>query len=117
MKEFSRILLGVIFILAGANHFWHAPLYARIIPPYLPWPWFLVYLSGVCEMGLGAGMLVPATTRWAVWGLVALLVAVFPANLHMALHAGDFPRSSPALFWWRLPLQGVLIAWVVWHTR
>lgn len=117
MKEFSRILLGVVFILAGANHFWHAALYARIIPPYLPWPWFLVYLSGICEAALGAGILVPVTTRWAAWGLVALLIAVFPANLHMALHPGDFPQLNPALLWWRLPLQGVLVAWVVWHTR
>ena len=117
MKEFSRFLLGIVFILAGINHFLHASLYVRIMPPYLPWPTFLVYLSGLCEIALGAGMLIPSATRPSAWGLIALLVAVFPANLHMAFHADKFAEFNPALLWWRLPLQAVLIVWVAWHTR
>ena len=116
-KDLSRVLLGVLFIAAGANHFLNPAVYLRIMPPYLPWPLLLVYVSGFFEMAGGLGLLVPMLTRPAAWGLIALLVAVFPANLHMALHADGFPQIPAALLWLRLPLQGVLIAWVWWYTR
>ena len=122
MKRASKILLGTLFVVAGSLHFLHPAPYLRIVPPYLPWPRFLVAVSGACEMGLGAGMF-SRFSRWAAWGLIALLVAVFPANLHMALHPGQFADLLPrhpawrrSLFWGRLPLQAVLIAWVYWHT-
>ncbi len=117
LKTASRYVLGAAFILAGANHFLHPALYVRIMPPYLPWHVFLVGLSGVCEAGLGALLLFPAFTCLAAWGLIALLVAVFPANLHMALHAGEFAEFSRVALWVRLPVQALLIGWVYWHTR
>ena len=73
----------------------------------------LVAISGACEILGGLGLLVPATRRWAAWGLVALFVAVFPANVNMAIHRlpfGKFPVPGWAL-WARLPLQAVLVAW------
>ncbi len=107
----------MLFIAAGINHFVDAGTYLRMMPPYLPFPMALVYLSGIGEVVGGIGML---STRWraaAGWGLIALLVAVFPANVHMALHPELFPSISPSLLWGRLPLQGVLIAWTWWVTR
>lgn len=115
VKLAFKILLGAGFILAGSLHFLKPAPYVEIMPPALPFPLLLVYVSGFCEMALGALMF----TRFAplaAWGLIALLVAVFPANLHMALHPELFPQIPAALLWWRLPLQGVLIAWAYWYT-
>ena len=117
LRFLMRGLLALLFIGAGINHFLHADFYASIIPPYLPWPFALVYVSGVFEVLLGALLLVPRAAPLAAWGLIALLIAVFPANIHMALHADQYPRFPPAVLWGRLPFQGVLIAWAYWFTR
>jgi uncharacterized membrane protein len=117
VKIVSRVLFGILFILAGANHFLNTAFYVSIVPPYLPWHLALVQLSGVIEVGLGALLLVPRFTTLAAWGLIALLVAVFPANLHMAMHAELYPTFSPLALWIRLPVQGVFIAWAAWYTR
>ena len=82
-----------------------------MMPSYVPWHLAMVQISGVAEIVLGVLLLVPAATIVAAWGLIALLVAVFPANLQMALHPETFPEFSPRSLWLRLPLQGVLIAW------
>ncbi len=108
-------LLGAGFIVAGCLHFLFPAQYAKIIPPVLPWPLALVYISGFCEAALGALMF----TRFAplaAWGLIALLVAVFPANVYMALHPELFPKVSAVALWWRLPFQAVFIAWAYWYT-
>ncbi|HJL16406.1 MAG TPA: hypothetical protein RMH99_12160 [Sandaracinaceae bacterium LLY-WYZ-13_1] len=111
-----RWLLGLALIGAGANHFLNADFYVAIMPPYLPWHLALVWLSGVAEIVLGAAVLVPRWKRWAGWGIVALLIAVFPANLHMALHPEDFDVPRWGLYL-RLPIQALLIAWAWWCTR
>ncbi|HYL97934.1 MAG TPA: DoxX family protein [Blastocatellia bacterium] len=112
-----KVLLGVFYIAAGLNHFIHTDFYMNIMPPYLPAHLFLVYLSGVCEAVLGLMVFVPKFTALAGWGLVALLIAVFPANIHMALHPQLYPNISPLALWIRLPLQAVLAAWAIWATR
>jgi uncharacterized membrane protein len=118
IKLVLKWLLGILFIFAGLNHFRVAELlYVKIMPPYLPWHLELVYLSGVVETALGVLLLVRKFTILAAWGLIALLIAVFPANIHMALHAELFPVFDPAVLWLRLPLQGVIIAWAYWFTR
>ncbi len=117
LKTLSRYLLAALFIAAGLNHFWHTAFYVAMMPPYLPAPLALVYLSGVAEIGLGALLLF---SRWQViagWGLIALSVAVFPANVHMALHPELFTQFSPTGLWLRLPLQAVVMAWAYWYTR
>lgn len=91
LKTILQYLLCVLFVLAGLNHFINPALYLKIMPPYLPWRLFLVYLSGFFEMALGVLLLIPAFTRVAAWGLAALLVAVFPANIHMTVN----PQSTP----------------------
>jgi uncharacterized membrane protein len=99
IKLVLKWLLGVLFILAGLNHFRVAEVYVKIMPPYLPWHLELVYLSGVVETALGVLLLVRKFTILAAWGLIALLIAVFPANIHMALHAELFPGFDPAVLW------------------
>ena len=117
LKTLSRCLLGLFFMAAGLNHFWHTAFYVAMVPPYLPYPLALVYFSGVAELVLGAGVLVRRWEAGAAWGLIVLSVAVFPANVHMALHPELFTQFSPAGLWLRLPLQAVVIAWAYWHTR
>ncbi len=115
LKTALRYCFGLAFLAAGANHFWHPRIYLRIMPAYLPFPAALVSVSGVCEIGLGA-LLLTRWQGWAAWGLIALLLAVFPANLQMALHSELYPEFSRTLLWARLPFQAVLIAWAYAYT-
>lgn len=119
MRSFLLYGLALVFVVAGANHFLVPETYVAMVPDALPAPWTLVYLSGVAEIAGGLGLLHPRTRRFAAWGLIALLVAVFPANLNMAINGlplGD--RDVPAwALWARLPLQGVLIVWCWMFTR
>ena len=110
-----RVLLAGTFVAAGVLHFAKTPLFVSIVPPYLPEPRALVLISGAAEIAGGVGVLLPPPVRrLAGWGLVALLVAVFPANVNMALNGAVINGKpiAPALLWARLPLQGGLIAWV-----
>lgn len=111
-----RVLLAVFFVLAGANHFRRPELYLGIMPPYLPFPLGLIYLSGALEIAGGAGVLVPATRTVAGIVLIVTLVAVLPANLHMALNDIQPPgwHLPACVLWARLPFQLVLIGWVWW---
>jgi uncharacterized membrane protein len=113
----TRSLLGGLFVVSGVTHFVKTSFYVSIMPPYLPWHLELVYVTGVAEAVLGVLLLIRRRPVWAAWGLIALLVAVFPANVHMAMHPELYP-SLPALgLWLRLPVQGLLIAWAYWYTR
>ena len=116
-KLIMKGLLGGLFILAGFNHFRNTEFYVSIMPPYLPWHLALVYASGAAEILLGMMLLFRHVARIAAWGMIALIVAVTPANVHMAVHADLYPDFSPTALWVRLPLQGVLIAWAIWYTR
>jgi len=129
MRVVKLVLLWVMaffYVGAGVMHFVNPEFYVEIMPPHLPWHRPLVSISGVIEIGLGVAVLVPRTRRLAAWGIIALLIAVFPANLHMAVnqvhpaHAPEWMRQSmndPLMAWWRLPVQGVLILWAWWYTR
>jgi uncharacterized membrane protein len=117
LKLVLKYLMAALFVLAGVNHFVKTEMYLRIMPTYFPWHPFFVYLTGVLEIVLGVLLPIPRFTRWAGFGLIALLIAVFPANIHMAINAELYPNINPILLWLRLPLQGVLIAWAYWYTR
>ena len=117
VKQVLKYLFGLMFILAGANHFIKPEFYLPMMPPYIPAHELMVILSGIAEMILGLLLLVPKVSRLAAWGLVALLIAVFPANLHMALHSEQFPDIPQMGLWIRLPLQGVMIWWAWLYTR
>ena len=110
-----RAACGPVFVVAGINHFVIPKVYEKIVPRYLPAPRMLVYASGVAEAAGGAGLMVPATRRVAGWWLIATLVAIFPANIEMAVHPERYskvPGGRRALIA-RLPLQAVFIAWVL----
>lgn len=117
VKNIFRWILGILFILAGINHFRNPDFYLRIMPPYLPWHLFLVYLSGIFEILFGVLLLIPKTQKLAAWGLIALLLAVFPANIYMAMNTELFADINPLLIYLRLPLQFVVIAWAFWFTK
>ncbi len=113
----GRIALATLFLAAGAMHFLVPQAYERIVPPYLPAPHALVLVSGACEMLGGAGLLLRFSRRAAAWGLVALLVAVMPANIQMALDHAHWPKIPEWALWLRLPIQLPLIAWAWRYTR
>ena len=107
-------LVGIFFIAAGIFHFVRPAPYLAMMPPWLPEPGLLVAVSGLAEIAGGLGVLIGRFRRLAAWGLIALLVAVFPANLHVALHGWpgtDFPRW---VLWLRLPFQAAFI-WLVYR--
>lgn len=109
-------VMAVLYILAGINHFKNPGMYIRIIPPFFPNPKLLNILSGVAEIILGILLIVPCTTHIAAWGIIALLIAVFPANVYM------FCKKKGGFSLWkfilliRLPLQIVLILWAYLYT-
>ena len=122
LKRPLLYVMGPAYVVAGLLHFVVPALYVQIVPPILPAPLVLVYLSGVAEVAVGLGLLWPPTRRYAAWATVALLLAIFPANVYMAtsgvvvtgMPGGGDP--SPLVRWGRLPLQGVLILWAYWYT-
>jgi len=122
MTNRKRVLLGVMgifYVVAGANHFRNPGFYVPMMPPYLPAHLTLIYVSGLAEIVLGVAVLVPATRRLAAWGIILLLIAVFPANIHIAVHnvpLAGAAHGAGALNWIRLPLQAVLILWAWWYT-
>jgi uncharacterized membrane protein len=109
--------MAVLYVAAGLNHFRDPGFYLRMMPPLLPWHAGLVVVSGIAEVALGVLALIGRTRRVAGIGLALLLVAVFPANLHMALHPEAFPDVPRAALFVRLPIQGLLIAWALWATE
>ncbi|MET0752904.1 MAG: DoxX family membrane protein [Pyrinomonadaceae bacterium] len=117
VRQILKYILALGFVFAGVNHFLNTDFYMRMMPPYLPANLFLVEFSGVCEIVLGALLLIPKFTRLAAFGIIALLIAVSPANIYMAQHPELFPEFSVIALYLRLPLQLVLIAWASWYTK
>lgn len=112
----GKWLFAALFIVGGAGHFVATNFYVRMMPPYLPMHRTLVLVSGVAEVVLGVLLLIRVTSRFAAWGLIALLIAVFPANIHVYQHQELFPLPA-VVHLLRLPLQGVLILWAYVFTR
>ncbi len=106
----------MLFIAAGVLHFVSPEFYVRIMPSFVPWPILAIYLSGLAEIIGGAGLLIPNTRRLAGVWLIAVLIAVYPANVYMALEPARFGLPAWALYA-RLPLQFVLMAWAWWCSR
>lgn len=123
LKRPLLYLMGPAYIVAGVLHFVVPELYAQIVPPVFPAALAFVYLSGLAEIAVGIGLLIPRTRQYAAWTTVALLIAIFPANIYMATHGvvieGLPGGGDPSEFvrWGRLPFQGVLILWALWYTR
>jgi len=115
-RRIALFAVAAFFCFAGVGHFTNSEFFVAIVPPSLPSPLAIVYISGVCEILGGVGVLVPATRRLAGYGLLALLAAVYPANIHMALNPSAFPDISAAALYARLPLQFVFAGVVWWAT-
>jgi uncharacterized membrane protein len=113
------VCAAIFYVAAGTLHFLKPEPYLRIMPPYIPWHLAMVRISGGFEILGGLGLLVPPVRRAAAWGLVLLLIAVFPANIYMATNPIDASAASiaPILRWGRLPLQLLLVWWLLWCTR
>ncbi len=125
MNRTKRILLWVMaafYVASGLNHLVNPDFYVAIIPPELPEPEWLNLFAGLAEIVLGVYVLEPRVRALAAWGLVALLIAIFPANLYVALEnvrvpGGQPGAGNPVVNWLRLPFQALLIAWAWWYTR
>ena len=116
--------MGAFYLFAGVSHFTQPGFFRQIVPPFLPAPGFLVVATGIAEITLGALVMVPATRRMAAWGIIALLIAVWPANFYQALYNPSLvdppawmgqPTQTALLI--RLPLQLVLMYWAWRYTR
>jgi uncharacterized membrane protein len=118
-KEVFRVILAVSIIVVGGLHFVKPEQFVRIVPNLLPYPLALVYISGFFEILGGLGLLIPPVSQAAAWGLIALFIAVFPANINQAVNSIPLEGIPhiPVLYWVRLPLQAVLIAWAWWFTQ
>ncbi|HEV8320402.1 MAG TPA: DoxX family membrane protein [Myxococcota bacterium] len=111
--------LTLFMVGSGINHFWAPGAYVAMMPAILPWPLGLVYVSGAFEILGGLGLILRATRRPAAVGLIALLLAVFPANVNMAVN--HLPLAGHVLpawaLWARLPFQALFIVWAAWYAR
>ena len=115
VKKAALVLLSTIFIAAGVNHYLKPIMYVSIMPAYLPAHLQLVYVSGFFEILGGLGILICRFRKLAAIGLILLTLAVFPANINMALHPENFSQVGPAWLWVaRLPLQFLILAWIYW---
>ncbi len=111
-RLWGRRILVVFFVLAGANHFVNPKPYLSMMPAYLPWPAVLVWISGAFEIIGGLSLLVRSIRIFAAWGLIALLIAVFPANLNVALQGWPGVHLPQWILWARLPFQIVFIGFI-----
>ena len=120
VKLIALWTLAAAMVAVGVLHFVRPKPFVRIVPKYLPAPLTLVYVSGFFEILGGIGLLIPETRVWAAWGLIALYVAVVPANINMLTENISLDPRKPIprwMLWARLPLQFVFIAWAYWFTR
>ncbi len=117
MSNLSLVLMAGFYIVAGLNHFRAPQFYRPMMPPYMPRHNLLIFVSGLAEVCLGLLLFFPQTQRLAAWGIIALLVAVFPAHLYM-FQAGTkvFPRIPRWVVLARMPLQGLLMLWAYCYT-
>jgi uncharacterized membrane protein len=121
IKMLSLIILILLYLAAGCNHFYNPASYLRIIPDYLPFPQTLNYLAGIFEIFFALLLIIPKTRKLAAWGIILMLIAFLPVHISMIgdapLHLGKL-YVSPLMAWIRLVvLQPLLILWAWWYTR
>jgi uncharacterized membrane protein len=116
MKKFPLYVMGAAYVLAGLNHFLHPEFYLKMLEGFLPYPEGLNIISGAAEMLLGIGVMIPATRKLSAWGIILLLLAIFPANINMAIHHNEWNFSAFMLYV-RLPIQFLLIWWAYQYTK
>ena len=112
----SIIIMSIFYIGVGVKHFTNPMWFIKIVPPLLPYKLSLVYISGFFEILFGIMLLFPITRYMASWGLILLLIAVFPANIYLAMTNGAALNTTPLIAWGRLPFQFLFIAIAYWHS-
>ena len=112
----SIIIMCIFYIGVGMKHFTNPMWFVKIVPPFLPYKLSLVYISGFFEILFGIMLLFPITRYVAAWGLILLLIAVFPANIYLAMTNGAALNTTPLIAWGRLPFQFLFIAIAYWHS-
>ena len=117
LKLISVVIMGLFYISVGVEHFMDPYWFLQIVPPYLPYKFELVYISGFLEIVLGIMLLIPRTRVYAGWGLIMLLIAVYPSNIYLAQTNGAAMNTTPLIAWARLPFQFVFIGLAYWHTK
>tara|TARA_A100001035_G_scaffold50117_1_gene36397 strand:- start:353 stop:721 length:369 start_codon:yes stop_codon:yes gene_type:complete len=117
IKPFSIIVMSWFYISAGLLHFTNTNWFLQIVPPYLPLKLELVYVSGFFEIIFGLMLLLPSWRYYAGWGLILLLIAVYPANIYLAQTNGAAMNTSALVAWGRLPFQFLFIGIAYWHTK
>ena len=117
IKLITIYLMSLFYISIGIKHFTNVNWFVKIMPPYLSYHKELVYLSGAFEIFLGIMLFFESTRFVAGWGLIALLIAVFPANIYLAQTDGAAMNIPPAMAWGRLPFQAIFIALAYWHSK
>lgn len=119
LKEIFRVILSVSIIVVGITHFVKPLEYASIVPPQFRDRLAMVYISGFFEILGGMGLVIPFVSVAAAWGLIALFIAVFPANIYQAIYSIPIEGipHHPLFYWFRLPFQAVFIAWAWWYTK
>jgi len=109
-------IMAAIYVFAGLMHFITHKVFMRIMPPYIPWHRAMVIISGIAEIVLGIGLIFEQTRSWAAWGIIALLIAVFPANFEQVRSKRARMGLPKWAVWLRLPIQLVLIYWAWLYT-
>ena len=109
--------MSLFYIYAGVKHFSESDYFLKIMPPYISYHLELVYISGAFEILLGIMLIFNKTRYMACWGLILLLIAIFPANIYLAQTNGNLLDISPIVAWGRLPFQAIFIGIAYWHSK
>ena len=117
IKYLSLMVMGIFYISIGISHFTSPIWYVQIVPPYLPYELELVYISGLFEILFGGMLLFKKTRFLAGWGLILLLIAVYPANIYLAQTNGAAMNTTPLIAWGRLPVQFIFVGLAYWHSK
>ena len=117
IKKISLLVMSVLYVIAGINHFISPLFYKQIMPPYIPWHMPLIYVTGILEIILGILLIPIFTRRIAAWGIIILLILVFPANINMMINYWQEENPDLWITILRLPLQFVLIWWAYTFTK
>ena len=120
VKYLTIVIMSFFYMWVGVKHFVNPKWFVHIMPPYLPFHYAAVYVSGFFEILFGFGLLIPKSRYYAAWGLILLLIAVYPANIYLAFN--ETPQkaieiSAFAASWIRLPIQFILIGLAYWHSK
>ena len=116
-KKLTIYMMSLLYIIVGIKHFTDPVFFLKIMPSYLAYHLELVYLSGFFEILFGVLLIFKVTRFYAAWGIILLLIAVFPANIYLAQTNGQALGTTPLVAWGRLPFQLLFVSIAYWHTR